>query len=130
MKNFIFLALLSLPILANGQDAPGLTSYRAIPPKFVGDTIVHDTILGTLCIADSMVRMVSAGSPGTYQYQNVSAPILADGKKVVEYRFLVKGDGTTEPFDISEKYLFLSGGVVDRNRILFFIQNKPKTGKK
>lgn len=118
-----------LPLVVN-RDAKHTEGKIVLPVKtdIKGDTIVRDTMPGLLVVADSCVRMVGAGQPGLYRYENVSAPLCVDAFRVLTYRWLVRGDGTTQPFDLTEKYFLLSGAAIDPKRILLFSE-KPRSKK-
>lgn len=90
-------------------------------PKYSRDTFVHDTIPGYAMLSDSMVRMVEAGPNGQYRFEKVLSTVVVDAYMVKSFRFLVRAsDGGTDPFDTSQSFHLLTGGMIDPNRILIF----------
>lgn len=87
--------------------------------KYSGDKFVLDTIHGQAMLTDSIIQMKQVGS--AFQYQKVLSTIVVDAYLVKQYRFLVRAiDGGTEPFDLSQSFHLLTGGLIDPNRILIF----------
>lgn len=113
LASFLFISLIS----------PAQTEVQKL--KYRGDTIIMDTIPGLAMLADSSIRMVATGRAGEYRYENVLAPIVVEARMVKQYRYLVRAsDGQTEPFDYTQQFYFLSGGLIDPKRLLIFTQNQ------
>lgn len=130
LRGFCLLSVLLLANAANAQNSKTSDFTLAVPDKvqYAKDTILRDTIPGLAMVTDSLVRMVSTKRPGEYRYEAVLGTVCLEAIMVKEYRYLVRAnDGGLDPFDLGQRFFFLTGGQIDPKRIVIFKQyDKPK----
>lgn len=112
LRGFCLIALLFCASISTAQNSV----------KYSGDTFVRDTFPGIAVISDSTIRMIVYGTG--FRYEKVLSSIVIDAYMVKEYRYLVRAtDGGTEPFDLTQTFHLLTGGIIDPRRILIFKQH-------
>ncbi len=127
LRGFCLISVLMLANAANAQTSKtaDFTALPAVPQKmqYARDTILRDTIPGLAMVTDSTVRMVSTKVPGTYRYESVLSTVCVEAVMIKEFRYLVRAnDGGLDPFDLGQRFFFLTGGQIDPKRIVIFKQ--------
>lgn len=118
LRGFCFLAFLLTTTFSTAQTGTSTTV------EYSGDKFVNDTIPGMAMITDSIIRMVQVGTG--FRYEKVLTGIVVDAYMVKQHRFLVRSsDGGHEPFDLTQSFHLLTGGLIDPKRIMIFKQS-PK----
>ena len=111
LRGFCLIAMLFCSSISTAQNSV----------KYSGDTFVRDTFPGIAVISDSTIRMIAYGTG--FRYEKVLSSIVIDAYMVKEYHYLVRAtDGGTEPFDLTQTFHLLTGGLIDPRRLLLFKQ--------
>lgn len=129
LRGFCLIAALFVANTANAQNNLQLLTAQSDPAKpiYLRDTILRDTFPGLAMVTDSTVRMVSTKIPGTYRYEAVLGTVCVEAIMIKDYRYLVRAeDGGLDPFDLGQRFFFLTGGQIDPKRIVIFKQYDKK----